>query len=64
MAALRAAVFSAIREKPEGWAFFAPSSARVNHPTPTQTFTTMKNHSGYAFGICRSLIRDVTRDIS
>ena len=24
MAALRAAVFSAIREKPEGWAFFAP----------------------------------------
>ena len=32
MAALRAAVFPAIREKPEGRAFFAPppSSARVN----------------------------------
>ena len=33
MAALRAAVFSAIREKPEGWAFFAPP------PPPVRVLT-------------------------
>ena len=35
MAALRAAVFSAIREKPEGREFFPLSSARVKMPSTT-----------------------------